>query len=385
MFLKNVGLFQPDLTEKKDHVLSERNSIQGPLQGIILTHSHFDHCLAGSVFLADAEGDVPVWGHYNFGAEQAAGAGLEQVLGKRTQMQFGMLIPDEDYTPNFLVPRFEACEAGAPLVPTQTVPEGGMELEVDGVRVQLLTLPTETPDHVQVWLPEERILFCGDSAYGSFPNLYPLRGGPYRDVEAWGKNVRALANLKPAALMCGHILALVGEEEITDFLGAYADALDYVYTATIEGMNAGKTADELASEIRLPEELASKPYLSGFYGNVGWSVRAIFSNKVGWFDGNPANIVPLSPLEEAQHMAALAGGVDTLLAQAQDALEAGDERWAVRLAQLVLRLEESGDASTEAVISARQALASAYERMADKVLPITAKNYLQTAAMELSK
>ena len=354
--------------------------VQGTLQGIVLTHSHPDHRLSGSVFTSDAEGKVPVWGHCNFGSEQMAGAGLEPVLQKRTAMQFGMRIPDDAYVPNAMVPRFEPSEAGQPLMPTEHVPEGGMELEVDGTRMKLLTLPTETSDHVQVWLPDRKVLFCGDSAYGSFPNLYPLRGGPYRDVELWGKNVRALSELQPEALMCGHNLALRGAAEIQDFLLSYADALDYVYNATIEGMNNGKTADELAAEIQLPTHLREKPFLAELYGSVGWSVRAIFAHKVGWFDGNPTNIAPLSPLEEAQRMATLAGSAQSLLARAQEALTLGDERWAARLAQTVLQLEGAEDAIYD---EARSVLADAYEQIAAQVLPITAKNYLQTAARDL--
>ena len=110
-------------------------------------------------------------------------------------------------------------------MPTDFIPTGGTEMTIDGVRIQLLTLPTETPDHMQVWLPDAGVLFCGDSAYGSFPNLYPLRGGPYRDVALWAENVAKLAELQPAAVMCGHVIAPVGTDVVQEFLTDYAAAL----------------------------------------------------------------------------------------------------------------------------------------------------------------
>lgn len=364
-----------NLTGAKAALERIRELAPGRLQAILLTHSHPDHRAGGEAFLEAAGGPVPVWGHHDFGAEQRAGKGLEQVLGRRFARQFGMNIPDADYTPNFMVPRLPGAAAGPLLMPTQRIPEGGMTLEIDGLSIECLTLPTETPDHVQYRLPEQKILFCGDSAYGSFPNLYPLRGGPYRDVERWAAGLRKLAALKPEALMCGHNIAMRGAEEIADFLGSYAEALEYVYTETLRGMDAGKTADELAAEIRLPERLREKPYLGEFYGGLSWAVRAIFANKVGWFDGDPLHIAPLTPLEEAERLATLAGGASALAAKAREALDSGDERWAAKLAHCALKLEPSA--------GARAVLAEAYERIGRNILPIVGKNYLLSAAREL--
>ena len=346
----------------------------GRLQGIVLTHSHPDHRAGGDAFLEAAGGPVPVWGHHDFGAEQRAGKGLERVLGRRFARQFGLNIPDADYRPNFMVPRIPGG-AGKLLTPTESVPEGGVTLDIDGTTCECLTLPTETPDHAQLWLPEQKILFCGDSAYGSFPNLYPLRGGPSRDAARWAAGLRRLASLKPEALMCGHNLALKGVGEIAAFLDSYAEALEYVHAETLRGMDAGKTADELAAEIRLPDHLREKPYLGEYYGGVSWAVRAIFANKVGWFDGDPRHIAPLAPREEAERMAALAGGPDALLARAREALDSGDERWAARLADCASRLTPSPEA--------RAILAGAYERIGDRILPIVGKNYLLSAARDL--
>ncbi|MDE0499242.1 MAG: hypothetical protein OXH86_18035 [Acidimicrobiaceae bacterium] len=57
-------------------------------------------------------------------------------------------------------------------------------------------------------------------------------------------------------------------------------------------MNDGKTPDELAHEVVLPADLAADPLLGEYYGNVSWSVRAIYSGILGWFDGNPAHMRP---------------------------------------------------------------------------------------------
>lgn len=347
----------------------------GCLQGIVLTHSHPDHRCGGSVFL-EGSPSVPIWGHHAFGTEARDGRGLEKVLRRRTRRQFGFAIPSEMYTQNSMLPRFEEEIPVEPIVPNTPVQEGKTELEVDGVRLELYTIPTESADMVVVWLPERGVLFGGDTAYGSFPNLYPLRGGAYRDVERWAAGVRRLMEFPAKALLCGHNLALFGDE-IHEFLDSYAQALEYVYKTTIRGMDEGMSADELAASVELPAELSNRPYLREFYGAVPWSVRAIFAAKVGWFDGNPSHVVPLAPREEAERMARLAGGMDGLMAAARTALKDKDWRWACRLADYLIILGAGREI--------RLLKADALEALSREILPITGVNYLRTCALELRK
>ena len=67
-------------------------------------------------------------------------------------------------------------------------------------------------------------------------------------------------------------------------------------------MDAGMTIDELAHSVSLPPELAEKPHLREYYGRVEYAVRAYVVGTMGWFDGNPTSLSPLSPQDEAQRM-----------------------------------------------------------------------------------
>lgn len=373
------GYFMVDTGDNVPLVRLAREEISmlapGDLQGIILTHSHPDHRCGGSVFLEGTTG-VPVWGHHAFGTEAREGKGLESILMQRTRRQFGFDIPTDLYTQNSMLPRFTEESPSAPIVPNVPVPDGRTELDIDGVRLELYTVPTESADMVVAWLPEQKVLFGGDAAYGSFPNLYPLRGGAYRDVERWAQGIRRLMEFPAQALLCGHNLALFGDD-IPVFLDNYAQALEYVYAATIQGMNEGRTADELAATVELPESLRKLPYLAELYGAVPWSVRAIFAAKAGWFDGNPSNVIPLSNREEAEHMAGLAGGKEMLMKEARRALEEGDWRWACRLADWLLTLGGGREV--------RLLKADALEGLSRDILPITGINYLLSCALELRR
>lgn len=347
----------------------------GNLQAILLTHGHPDHRAGAEVFL-EGRTDVPIWGHVDFGAEQKTGKGLEAILGERFGKQFGIGVPDEAFTQNFMTPRFPGGKSGPLVSPNSFFTQEKTTLTIDGVTLEIHMIPGESADHIAIWMPGQKVLFSGDHVYGCFPNLYPIRGGAYRDVERWAKAVRRLMQFNPEAVMFGHN-DVPSKEQITPMLEKYAQAMEYVYTETIKGMNEGKTADELAVSVTLPEGLRGEPYLGEFYGAVPWAVRSIFAAKIGWFDGNPTRLVPLTPAEEARRMAELAGGTAALCLAAQKALQEEDYRWAATLADHLLELGETGEA--------KRIKADALEAISRDILPISGKNYLLRSAIDLRK
>jgi alkyl sulfatase BDS1-like metallo-beta-lactamase superfamily hydrolase len=366
-----------NVTGNKDALTEIKKLAPGPLQAIILTHSHPDHRNGADAFLEGSQGKVPIWGHPNFGAEQHSVKGLEKVTAQRFVKQFGISIPDSLYTANFLIPRFPNEKSGTPASPNQFAKEGKMELMIDGIRLELYTVPSETQDHLAIWLPDQKVLFGGDAVYGCFPNLYPIRGGVYRDVERWANGVRRLMEFKSESMMLGHVDAIVGANEVSKVLTNNAEAIEYVYTETIRGMNEGKTPDELAMTIQLPMPLRKEPYLGEFHGAIPWAIREIYAAKLGWFDGNPTNLVPLTPLEEAERIANLAGGKKQLLSAAREALREKDYRWAAKVADYLILLGEEKEA--------KPIKSDALEAISHAILPMTGKNYLLRSALDLRK
>ena len=156
----------------------------------------------------------------------------------------------------------------------------------------------------------------------------------------------------------------------------YRDAIRFVFDKTIEGMNRGLTPDELVDYVKMPERFADKDYLREYYGNVQWAVRQIFNAHLGWFDGNPSNLFPLNPAEEARRVADLAGGRDALLAKARQALAGRDHQWAAQVCDHLLALNPS--AKEPKLIKAE-----ALEALAENLLTATGRNYYLTVAQEL--
>jgi hypothetical protein len=87
-------------------------------------------------------------------------------------------------------------------------------------------------------------------------------------------------------------------------------------------MKEGERPDELVQHVKLPPPLAENPYLQEFYGGIEWTVRGIYADRSGWFDGNATNLFPLPEKERAAKLVGLIGGPDQVLARGREALAA---------------------------------------------------------------
>ncbi|MEM7345798.1 MAG: alkyl sulfatase dimerization domain-containing protein [Chloroflexota bacterium] len=266
---------------------------------------------------------------------------------------------------------------GAGYVPATYVFEHDREtFEIDGIEIEMVVAPGESPDTMYLWLADQKVLISGDNYYKSFPNLYPIRGAPYRELATWVESLDQLLEFPVEYLLPGHTRPLIGADHIQEVVTNYREAVNYVLTNTLRGMNRGLTPDELVLEVQLPPHLADKPYLQEFYGTVEWSVRSIFTGYLGWFDGNPTNLFKLSPRDEAERVAKLAGGTEALFTQLQAAVADEDYQWALQLADHLMALDFQDDAVRQLRIEAMTALA-------DEQINATARNYYLSVAQEL--
>ena len=211
------------------------------------------------------------------------------------------------------------------------------ELELGGVRMELLSTPGgETTDSMVIWLPEQKVCFCGNlfsALFGHFPNLVTVRGDRYREALGFIESLERVLALEPELLLTGHHGPVVGKETIREELTRLRDAVRYVHDETVRGMNHGKDIHTLMREIQLPPELE----VGEGYGKVSWSVRAIWENYAGWFHhSSTTELYPVPAKSVHGDLVELAGGADAVRTRASDRLASGEPVEAIHLAEVAL-------------------------------------------------
>lgn len=354
-----------------------RAVVDKPVRAIIYTHNHTDHVFGAQAFVD--EGVTPeVFAHadtmdyvYRIITE------FRPIITRRSMRMFGNYLDEGVVINNGIGPFLGIgpdSELGI-LPPTQTF-EDRMSAEVAGVRFELVHAPGETNDQLFVWFPDLGVLAPGDNLYKTFPNLYTIRGTPYRSLKGWAESIDKMRALPIEHLVPSHTRPLSGKEQIHQTLTDYRDGIRFVYDQTVRLMNQGATPDEIAEQLTLPPHLAESPYLQEFYGTVEWSARSVFAGNLGWFDGNPSQLNPLAPEDHAARMADLAGGKAALRDQVLAAAEAGDHQWVLQLSDHALRLYPDDAAITQARIDA-------LTRLGEQASNPNARHYYLTSALEL--
>ena len=210
-----------------------------PIKTIIYTHyHHFDHTCGAGVF---ADEDCEIIGRIPAYPQYGKSHLLKDIFAKRTAMQFGTGLSNEEILSLGIAPINDNNGEKSNLSPNKLFSEEKLVLTIDGIELELVAAPGETDDQIFVWLPQEKVICCGDNYYESWPNLYAIRGGQYRDVSSWVDALTHMISYEAEYLLPGHTRAVVGKEKIKQSLTNYRDAIEYVLVETLKGMNEGMT------------------------------------------------------------------------------------------------------------------------------------------------
>ncbi len=376
------GIIIVDVMESREAAESVleafRTITDKPVKALIYTHNHADHILGGKGFVPS--GDVDVYAHESTNTYiNRVVNHLRPVIGDRSSRMFGNLLEKNDagFINAGIGPALDTGHGGGTptlIRPNKTFADD-LEVEISGVRIQLVHAPGETNDQLFVYLPDHDVLMPGDNIYKAFPNLYTIRGTLYRDVLKWTQSLDKMRQLNPEYLVPSHTRPLIGRQQINETLTAYRDAIQFVHDQTIRGMNQGLTEDQLVESVQLPESLVSHPYLQELYGTVEWSVRSIFNGYLGWFDGDAATLSKAPEKERGENMLALLGE-EKVIFEARSALEQGKNRWALELVNYLLFAEPDHPEGKAIKVQAMRSLGLAS-------MNPNGRNYYLTQALEL--
>ena len=349
-----------------------------PIKAIIYTHNHGDHTFGAAHYLSTQKERPKIIAHEttDYYMQRILGI-INPIIGSRSARMFGTQLPENELINVGIGKSLSVGKSPLGYVKPDTTFDKELKIQIAGINIELYHAPGETNDQIFLWLPDHNSLMPGDNIYKTFPNLYTIRGTTHRDVMGWVNSLDHMRSFNPEFLFPSHTKPLSGDE-VMAALTIYRDAIQFVHDQTIRLMNEGYYPDQIVEMIDLPKEIKESPFLYEFYGTVRWSVKSIFSGYLGWFNGNPSDLDPLSRVEEATRFSNIVGGNENMLVALRQAIQAQDMQWALELSDRLIALEYSLDE----VNSLRQdALIYIGERSSNP----NKRNYFLTSAIELDK
>lgn len=307
-----------------------------PVTAVFYSHSHVDHFggVRGVIDEQDAiRRRVPIIAPAGFvwhtvAENMVAG----NAMSRRSQFQFGHTLPRG-------VCGQVDCGLGKSLPhgtvtlipPTMTIEKDRERHVIDGVEIVFALAPeSEAPSEMFFFFPALRALNLAEIGQQSMHNLCPLRGAQVRDARLWSRYLdEALHEFAPHAdvVFAQHNWPTWGQAELSRFIAEQRDLYKYTHDQTVRLMNQGQTAVEIAEVLRLPAELAGATHAQGYYGTLVHNVKAVVQHYLGWYDGNPARLHALPPVDAGTRYVDYMGGAQALMARAQADYERGEHRW----------------------------------------------------------
>lgn len=311
-----------------------------PIVAIIYTHNHGDHTFGAAYYLTTQEERPRVIAHEStdYYMQRILGI-INPIISVRSTRMFGTALPEDEVINVGIGKSLNISKSPFGYIKPDTTFRDELKIEISGIEIELYHAPGETNDQLFVWLPKHKSLMPGDNIYKTFPNLYTIRGTTHRDVMGWVSSLDHMRSFKPEYIFPSHTKPIIGSDEAMNALTVYRDAIQYVHDQTIRLMNEGYYPDQIIEMVDLPTSIKNSPFLSEFYGTVRWSVKSIFNGYLGWFNGNPADLDPLSRKTEAQKLVKLVGGEQLLFEALKKSVIDEDMQWALELSDKLLALE----------------------------------------------
>lgn len=221
---------------------------------------------------------------------------------------------------------------------------------------------------------------CAENVNHTMHNIQTLRGARTRDARNFARYIdETLVRWgSQAEVHYGpHTWPVFGNANVVAFLESQRDSYKYIHDQALRLANKGLHPLEAAEQIALPDALARKWFNRFYHGTLHHNVRAVYAKELGFWDGDPASLFPLPPVETAKRHVELIGA-EKILAEGRRAVDAADYRWAVQvLHHLVFADPEHAEA--------RALMADAYEQLGYQMEGPQWRGIFLSAALELRR
>lgn len=296
-----------------------KEQINDKIKYIIYTHGHIDHVRGTNVFMDDkpeiiASKYLPNrFDRYQMLATYKARKDAQQFGGAEVIPEFDIIYP----TKTFL---------------------GDMTFTLGDKTFELHTARAETDDAVWVYVPELNAAFIGDLMLGSLPNI----GNPWKPTRFaldWAKELERIRDLKPEYIFYSGGGNFTQGKEALNQLDDNIEVIRSLHDQVVDHINKGTHITEMIHHVKIPEHLKKSPYLQASYSRPEFFAFNVYRWYHGYFDENPAHLLPKPQKEVMSELNKLIGSPDKILNRANELLEQDQAQLALEVLDVLIQAE----------------------------------------------
>ena len=356
-----------------------------PVVAVVYSHSHGDHFggAHGVVDQADVDsGKVPVIAPVGF-LEHAVAENVYagNAMNRRMFYQYGALLDRSPFGHvDQAIGKGVAAGTVGLIPPTLEIVDDVEEHTIDGVRMVFQNTPgTEAPAEMNTWFPDLKAFWAAENIVATVHNIYTLRGALVRDALEWSRQINKALYMfghEAEVMFASHTWPRWGNDRIQEVMRTQRDVYANLNNGVMHLANQGVTINEIHRVYQVPESLQRSWAARSYHGSVQHNSRAVINRYLGYWDGNPATLIPLAPRESAPLFLEMMGGADAVIARAQQLMDAGDYLLAIEILNKLVY----GDPDH---VAGRRLLADAFEQVGYQQESPSVRNSFLAAALEL--
>lgn len=299
------------------------DKIKEPVKYIIYTHGHADHVGGAKVFLKDDPKIIA--GQYcadRFDRYKM----LEPYRNLGASMQFNIPVKGfgeglKDY-----------------VYPTESI-TGDYTFKLGNMTFECHHCRAETDDAVWIYIPELKTACIGDLMIGRmFPNI----GNPWKPTRFaldWAKELEKIRALEPEYIFCNGGGVLYQGKHVMEALNANIEVIRSLHDQVVKYINEEVHISEMIHLVKIPEHLKKSRYLKRYYSRPEFFVYNVYRWYHGYYDHNPAHLIPRPEKEVMKEIHGLIGDSNKILDKARELFASKQTQLALEILDILIQSE----------------------------------------------
>ncbi len=356
-----------------------------PVVAVVYSHSHADH-FGGVRGVADEtdvkNGKVQIIAPFGFMDHAVAeNVYAGNAMNRRLYFQYGVLLPRSPFghVDQSIGKNTAAGNLGL-IEPTRYISKDFETITVDGVTMEFQNTPgTEAPAEMNTWFPQFKAFWAAENITGTIHNIYTLRGALVRDALGWSKHINTALyryGTNAEVMFASHSWPRWGNDRIKEVMRTQRDTYAHLHNEVLHLANQGVTINEVHNVYKQPKSLQNQWAAHSYHGSEEHNSRAVINRYLGYWDANPATLIPLSPRDSAPLYVEMMGGSGNIIAKGKQLYKQGKYREAMEILNKLVYAEPNNT-------QAKDLLADVYEQIGYQKESPSVRNSFLGAAYEL--